>query len=308
MISICVIGSIHVDFVIRVPRIPLVGETVLGEGFEVYPGGKGANQCVGVARLGARAFMVSRIGDDFLADIALRNLRAENNVVLSYVKIVKGVHTGVAFILVDSSGENIIAVAPGADMYVSRSDVDEFLRNVHGFKVLLTQLEIPLDTVAYALERVAEKDVLTILNPAPATRLPENIYRYVDVLTPNRVELGLLVGMDIRSLDDVVRGSRRLLRMGVRLAVVTTLGASGAIVVTRNKAVHLPAFEVEVVDTTGAGDAFNAGLAVALAEGNDIVDAVRWANAVAALKITRKGAQEGLPRRDVVEEFLGRRG
>lgn len=210
MVSICVIGSIHVDFVIRVPRIPLVGETVLGEGFEVYPGGKGANQCVGVARLGARAFMVSRIGDDFLADIALRNLRAENNVVLGYVKIVKGVHTSVAFILVDSSGENIIAVAPGADMYVSRSDVDEFLRNVHGFKVLLTQLEIPLDTVAYALERVAEKDVLTILNPAPATRLPENIYRYVDVLTPNRVELGLLVGMDIRSLDDVVRGSRRL--------------------------------------------------------------------------------------------------
>ena len=308
MSSICIIGSIHVDFIIRVPRIPSIGETILGEGFEIHPGGKGANQCIGVARLGVRASLVSRVGNDFLADMALKNLKTEDNVVLDYVSTVEGVHTGVAFILVDSSGDNIIAVAPGADMYVSRSDVDKVLKSIHGFKALLVQLEIPLDTVAYALEKFHEKDVLTILNPAPAVVLHESIYKYVDVLTPNSTELGILVGLDIGSLDDVIHASRKLLKAGVRIAVVTTLGANGAVVVTRNRVVHLPAFKVKAIDTTGAGDAFNAGLAVALTEGMGIIDAVLFANAVAALSTTKMGAQEGLPRRDDVEDFIKRHG
>ncbi len=305
-VSIAVIGSIHVDFVIRVPRIPSIGETILGEDFKAYPGGKGANQCLGIARLGVRAYMVSRVGEDFLADIALRNLRLEPNVVLDYVKSTREAHTGVAFILVDYRGENIIAVAPGADMHVSISDVDEFLDKVSGFKVLLTQLEIPLNTVIHALKKAFNANVVTILNPAPAMKLTEDVYSYVDVLTPNRVELETLSGIDINSIDDIVRASRKLLAKGVRKAVVTTLGAHGSIIVTENRVVHVPALKVKVVDTTGAGDAFNAGLAVALAEGEEIAEAVKWANTVAALKVTKMGAQEGLPRRSEVEELLAR--
>ncbi len=304
MTSIAVIGSIHVDFVIRVPRLPLKGETIIGEDFNIYPGGKGANQCLGVARLGAKAYMIGRVGDDFLADIALRNLRAEENIVLDYVKTTKNVHTGTAFILVDLQGENIIAVAPGADKHLSPRDVDEFIESVNNFNVLLTQLEIPLSTVLHALMRASRIGALTILNPAPAKKIPEEAYKYIDVLTPNKVELETLTGMRVKSINDVVKASKLLLEKGVKIAVITTLGAQGVLVTTKDTSTHIPALKVKVVDTTGAGDAFNAGLAVALAEGKDIVSASKWANTVAALKVTKMGAQEGLPRRNEVENLL----
>ncbi len=305
-VSIAIIGSIHVDFIIRVPRIPSIGETVLGKDFKIYPGGKGANQCLGAARLGAKAYMVSRVGEDFLADIALKNLRLEPNIVLDYVKSTRKTHTGIAFILVDQRGENIIAVAPGADIHVSTSDVEEFLDRVRDFKVLLTQLEIPLRTVVHALKKASNANIITMLNPAPAIKLPEKVYSYIDVLTPNRVELEALSATTISSIDDIVRASRKLLAKGVRKAVITTLGAHGAIIVTEDRAIHVPALKVKAVDTTGAGDAFNAGLAVALAEGKDIIEAVKWANTVAALKVAKMGAQEGLPSRSEVEELLAK--
>lgn len=270
-------------------------------------GGKGANQAVGCARLGVPTYLVSAVGGDELGRLVLRDVESKGvNVGYTYVDV--GTHTGVAFILLnEGTGENMIVVAPGADDSLRPEHVEKALADLQsGVRVLLTQLEVPLDTVFYALRRCKELGLVTVLNPAPARRLDTKVFEYVDVLTPNRVELSQLTGVDSSSLDGVLRASEKLIELGLK-AVVVTLGADGALLVTRGRVKHVPAFKVRVVDTVGAGDAFNAGLAVAIYEGMDLERAVLFANAVAALKITRVGAQS-VPARQEVEEFLAGRG
>jgi len=299
--TIAVIGSIHVDFYIKTPKFPQPDETVLGKEFAMYPGGKGANQAVGCARLGVRTYMLSAVGDDFFGKIMVENL-SKNNVVTDYIYVAKGVHTGVAFIILNEvSKENMIIVAPGADEAITPDYVENTLSSLTP-RAVLAQLEIPIQTVYKTLEIGKKVDAITVLNPSPVKYLSSEIYKYVDVIIPNRVELQQLSGIEVRTEEDVFKAGECLLSRGVKV-VVATLGARGAAVITYDKKKIVEAFKVNVVDTVGAGDAFAAGLAVALVEGRDIEEAVRFANAVAALKVTRMGAQS-MPYREEVEKFL----
>jgi ribokinase len=299
--TIAVIGSIHVDFYIKTSKFPQPDETVLGKEFAMYPGGKGANQAVGCAKLGVRTYMLSAVGDDFFGKIMVENL-SKNNVVTDYIYVAKGVHTGVAFIILNEvSKENMIIVAPGADEAITPDYVENTLSSLTP-RAVLTQLEIPIQTVYKTLEIGKKIDAITVLNPSPVKYLSSEIYKYVDVIIPNRVELQQLTGIEVRTEEDVFKAGECLLSRGVKV-VVATLGARGAAVITYDKKKIVEAFKVDVVDTVGAGDAFAAGLAVALVEGRDIEEAVRFANAVAALKVTRMGAQS-MPYREEVEKFL----
>jgi len=290
------------DFFILLEHLPIPGETVLGKRFVMQPGGKGANQAVAAARLGAKTYMVGRVGNDIFANEVIENFK-RNNVKVDYVKRDPETHTGVAFIFVDAKGENMIAVASGADARVSPSDVDDAMDIISKSDVLLLQLEIPVETVVYAARKAYENNVKVILNPAPARSLPEEIFKYIYILTPNRVEAQMLSNVEIRSTEDVLKAARVLMSKGVK-SIVVTLGAEGALLISGDREIHIPAFKVKPVDTTGAGDAFNAALAVAIAEGKSLEEAVRWANAAAAIKITRVGAQAGLPYRKDLKEFL----
>jgi len=298
-----VVGSIHADFYIRVDRFPRVGETVIGMDFSIFPGGKGANQAVGCARLGTKTYMVGAVGGDDIGRAMIENLR-NNGVLVDHILVDGSVHTGVAFILLNTrTGDNMIVVAPGADNSLKPHHAEKALTEVaYRVRTLLVQLEIPLETVYAALRKGKELGLTTILNPAPAKTLDASIYRYVDVIVPNRIELEQLTGIAVKSLDDVFRASEILIKHGVK-AVVTTMGSLGAALATQSTRKLVKAFRVRVVDTVGAGDAFCAGLAVAIGEGMELEEAVRFANAVAALKITRRGAQS-VPTRSEVEEFL----
>uniref|UniRef100_A0A7C5YZP9 Ribokinase n=1 Tax=Ignisphaera aggregans TaxID=334771 RepID=A0A7C5YZP9_9CREN len=301
MVVVSVVGSIHMDFYIRLPKLPQQDETVIGYGFTMLPGGKGANQAVAAARLGAETYFIGRVGRDLFGERLIDVLKS-NNVNVDYVAFDDATYTGVAFILLNTNGENMIAVAPGTDHKVSKEDVDRAIDVVKRSNAMLLQLEIPIDTVLYAAKVGWENNVNVILNPAPATHLPSEIYRYIYAMTPNRVELSMLTGISIKNLDDVVKASKVLIEKGVKY-VVATLGANGAMVISENRSIHVPAFKVNVVDTTGAGDVFSAALAVFIAEGMDIVEACRMANAAAALKITKMGAQSA-PTREELKQFL----
>lgn len=299
----CVVGSTHVDFFIRVQRLPRAGETVRGYGFLVKPGGKGANQAVGLGRLGARVYMVGRIGRDY-KDFLLENFK-RNGVMVDYVFIDDEKNTGVAFILLSEDGENMIVFDPGADYNFTPGDVERAEEAIRGSKVLLTQLEVPLETVERALFLAKKHGVTTILNPAPAVSLPASILRATDILTPNMVEASLLSGIEINDIQSAVKAGRRLLESGVK-AVVVTLGSKGSLLVTEHEAIMIPAVKVEVKDTTGAGDAFNAGLALGILKGYSLVDSVKLGNIAAALKVTKYGAQDGLPWIEELEESVSR--
>lgn len=299
-----VVGSIHVDFFIRVPRLPRPGETIKGHGFAIKPGGKGANQAVGCGRLGLKTYMVGRLGRDF-AEFLLSNFRS-NGVYTDYVYVDEEANTGVAFILLSDEGENMIAFDPGADYRLTPDDVRRAEDAISRSTVLLTQLEVPLETVEAALSLAKEKGVTTILNPAPARELPHSILELADIVTPNRVEASMLTGVEVRDAKTAAEAGRRLLSMGAGSAVIT-MGGEGAVVVTGEEAYLVPAVRVTPVDTTGAGDAFNAGLAFGLVQGLPLVEAVKLGNMTAAIKVTKFGAQEGLPWREELEEFLKRK-
>lgn len=301
---VTVVGSIHVDFFIRVPRLPRPGETIRGHGFAIKPGGKGANQAVGCGRLGLKTYMVGKLGHDF-AEFLLSNFRS-NGVYTDYVYVDEEANTGVAFILLSDEGENMIAFDPGADYRLIPDDVRRAEDAISRSTVLLTQLEVPLETVEAALSLAKKKGVTTILNPAPARELPHSILELADIVTPNRVEASMLTGVEVRDAKTAAEAGRRLLSMGAGSAVIT-MGGEGAVVVTGEEAYLVPAVRVTPVDTTGAGDAFNAGLAFGLVQGLPLMEAVKLGNMTAAIKVTKFGAQEGLPWREELEEFLKRK-
>ncbi len=298
-----VVGSTHMDFYITANRLPSPGETVRGEAFFVRPGGKGANQAVGCARLGAVTYLVSAVGGDQLGSAALEALRSAG-VVTDYVYVDGSTHTGTAFIILSKeTGENMIVVAPGADDSVRPEHVDRAFGELSSsVRVVLAQLEIPLETVHRALRRGRECGAVTVLNPAPARAASESLLAYADVVTPNRVEASQLSGVVVRDLESAFEAGEAILRRGPE-AVVITMGSEGAAVVARDLRAHVPAYRVRVVDSVGAGDAFSSALAVALLEGRDLLKAVEFANAAAALKTTRVGAQS-VPSREEVEELV----
>nr|MBC7243933.1 ribokinase [Chloroflexota bacterium] len=305
MAKVVVVGSSNTDMVVRVPHIPAPGETVLGGEFVMAAGGKGANQAVAAARLGAQVTLVARVGQDVFGERALAGFRQEG-IATQYITIDPEAASGVALIFVDANGENSIAVASGANAHLTPQDVQQAKEAIEAADVLLLQLETPLETVWQAAEIAQRAGVRVVLNPAPACPLPADILALVDVLTPNEGEASLLAARQITqatTLADAEAAARCLIEQGVK-TVIITLGARGALIVTPDFQQLVPGFAVDVVDTTAAGDAFNGGLAVALAEGKTLAEAVRFANACGALAATKLGAQPSLPTAEEVARFL----
>lgn len=302
--GIVVVGSSNTDMIVRVPRLPRPGETVLGEDFVIAGGGKGANQAVAARRLGAPVTFVVRLGQDIFGEQSLSRFTAEG-IDTGYVVRDPDAPSGVALIYVGEDGENMIAVASGANARLGLDDVRRAAPAIARSQVLVAQLEIPLPTVREALTLARAAGARTILNPAPAPRapLPDDLYPLIDVLNPNRSEAELLSGVAVSDLATAGQAGHALLRRGVG-AVVITLGGQGALVVSPAGSQPIPAYPVRAIDTVGAGDAFTAGLAVALAQGASRTDAARYASAVAALATTKPGAQPSLPTEEEVRAFL----
>lgn len=299
---VVVLGSVNVDLVVRGPRLPRPGETVLGGEFYQAAGGKGANQAVAAARIAREAAVfLAAVGDDDYGRQMLANFRREN-LVVDAVKTIPGQPTGVALILVDAQGENMISVASGANLCLTPADIDALAERLFcPGGVFLACLESPLETVARGLERAKRAGMLTVLNPAPANLAVLDMAASIDILTPNAGEAETLAGFSGEFKLDAIASARQLQRRGFKKCVVT-LGSQGCLVVEA-EAVSIPGHAVSAVDATGAGDAFNGALAVALSEGRSLVDAARWANRAAAIAVTRRGAQPSLPTRAEIEQF-----
>jgi ribokinase len=297
--AVVVVGSLNLDLVVRVPRLPGPGETASGGDLFRNPGGKGANQAVAAARLGRGVAMIGCVGDDQAGRDLLASLEADE-VDSSHVRVVDGVPSGAAFITVAEDGENQIVVSPGANARLTAEDVDAAGAVLREAAVTLLQLEIPLEAVAAAARTAGGR---VVLNPAPVRALPEELLEEVDVLVPNRVELAQLAAAPVPGT--VEEAARLAGRLPAR-TVVVTLGADGALVVEHGHASHVPAFRVRPVDTTAAGDAFCGGLADALAAGAALQDAAGWAVRVAAAACTRPGAQASLPTPAGVRSLSGR--
>ena len=307
--KIIVVGSANTDLVVQTPRLPRPGETILGGAFVVAQGGKGANQAVAAARLGAQVTLVACLGQDSFGEQSLKAYQAEG-IDIRYVRREAGVASGVALILVSEQGENMIAVAPGANAKLSPEDVLAAEEAFVQADCVLLQLEIPLETVQAAAELACRHEVEVILNPAPAARLPDDLLRLVSVLTPNETEAALLAGRDSEKAQGEGAGwyaqeaYRLLSARGVKTMIVTQGGEGATLFTDLEASQHIPGFPVRVVDTVACGDAFNAALAVSLARGASLPEAVRYANAVGALTATRSGAQPSLPTAAEVESFL----
>jgi len=290
---IAVFGSLNMDFVVRVEKLPAPGETVLGSEFVTLPGGKGANQAYAAARLGAKVRMIGAVGKDVFGAQLKQNL-ASVGVDVSLVAEHDFEPTGVALISVDAQGQNCIVVAPGANGAVPVLDSSAF-RDV---RVALFQLETPLASVEGALAAARAQGAITILDPAPAQPLSPSLLKLVDILTPNETEAAQLTGLQPSS--DIETIARRL---GVA-TVILKLGANGCFVYREGAGRHYPGFCIEAVDTTAAGDTFNGALGFALADGQPFDQAIRFANAAAAISVTRAGAQASAPSREEVDTFL----
>lgn len=298
---IVVVGSANTDFMVHVDQLPGRGETVLGHRFQVAGGGKGANQAVAAARLGGQVTLIARLGDDDLGHAALRAYRQEG-IHTDFIHYDREAASGVALILVEQGGDNVIAVAPGANGRLAPNDILAAEDVIRQADCLLVQLEIPYESVRTAAELAHRSQVHVILNPAPARQLPLELFQYIDVLTPNESEALILAGAagptDSRKSFSSLAG-----RLHVPHLIVT-LGASGALLIAEGVETIVPAFKVTPIDTTAAGDAFNGALAVALARGEKLAEAVRYANAAGALTTTRVGAQPSLPTAGELEQFI----
>ncbi len=308
--AVVVVGSLNMDFVVQTKTLPAASETVLGDGFRMIPGGKGANQAVAAGKLGAASVnvrMVGRVGLDLFAD-QLKASLSTAGVDVSAVTASRQQPTGVAFIAVDAAGQNQIVVASGANSELAASDVPAMKRSFSGANIAMFQLETPLDTVAAALSLARKEGLRTILDPAPARELSRELLLQVDILTPNEAEACMLLGRKPQAvtLEDAAGLAGELAARGARMVVVK-LGSQGCFFHGAGEAYHVPGFAVDAVDTTAAGDTFNAGLAVALAEGSSIPHALRFANAAAAISVTRLGAQASAPSRVEVDVFLAAR-
>ena len=296
---ICVVGAANIDLISYVPHLPRMGETLHGTGFRMGYGGKGANQAVMAAKLGAEVSMVAKLGQDVFGEGTLANFR-EWNVDTANVSFTHEAFSGVAPIAVDPDGRNVIIIVTGANDLLSVEDVERARSTIAAAAVLVCQLEIPLEITLAALRLAREERVTTIFNPAPARReLPDELYRLSDVLCPNESETELLVGRPVSTDEEARTAAGELLERGAG-AVILTLGDRGCLVVTLEAEKYVPVERVQAVDTTGAGDAFVGSLAYFLASGRGLVEAAERANRIAAMSVQGRGTQTSFPTADVV--------
>ncbi len=301
MNKICVIGSLNIDLTVTMPRFHQPGETIFGSDFKTYTGGKGGNQAVAAAKLGADVLMVGCLGDDANAEI-YRKLMEELHM-KDCVKTVPALPSGVALIEVDSKGENRIIVISGANMAVDKEWIDANWETILGYDIFLFQLEIPMETICYAAEKLHAAGKTVILDPAPAAPLSDGLIESLDYIIPNETELSMLSGCGNELESDIEAGARKLLDRGCR-NVIVKMGARGAMLVNAEQTVMMPGFKVKAIDTTAAGDSFNAGFGYALASGESVLDAISFANAVGALSTTAVGAQGAMPTAEQVAKFM----
>ncbi len=304
---IVVVGSLNMDLVMRIPRIPKPGETLSGGAFSTFPGGKGANQAVAAARLGARVTMIGRVGADAFGYELISRLQKET-IDIRYVGLDEHTSTGVALIEVDENGQNSIAVALGANYTLTAADVERILKEVDTFDLLVMPLEIPLEAI-YAAARAAKKrGAHVILNPAPAQILNKDLLEQIDVLIPNEHEAAYMAGIPVDQDNFCQAATAALLEKGVG-SVILTLGGRGACILERSNRPaqvprFIPAYAVQAVDTTAAGDCFVGAIAVGLAEGKSLIEAAGFACAAAAISVTRNGAQPSMPTRAETNQFI----
>ena len=299
MCNVLIVGSLNVDVAIKSGRLPLRGETVVGSNYENLPGGKGANQASAAANVGGKTTMLGCVGGDKYGSLMQSELQ-KAGIDTSRLLVHKSSPTGTAFVMTDDNGDNSIIVIPGANGFCSKEYLKENEDVFAQAKCALFQLEIPLETVQEGIKLAHQHGAMVILNPAPArTDIPDDIFGMVDLITPNETELSLLTGENCNdnSIETVEKAARKLLSKGVK-NVIVTLGSNGALLVSENKCFQMAGEKVRAKDTTGAGDCFNGVLAVALAEGNNLIDAVTLANKAAAISVTRYGAFLTMPTRE----------
>jgi len=301
MPHVLVIGSSNTDLVVRTPWLPAPGETLLGGTFFTAAGGKGANQAVAAARAGAQVTFIARLGRDDFGAQALTGFENEG-LNTDWVISDPDLPSGVAFILVDTEGENSIVVASGANAALSPVQIDSAAPAFARADICLLQLETPIETVAHAISTAAQNNVRVILNPAPAADLPAEIWSHLYLITPNETETEILTGINPVDEKSTEAAAMQLLEKGAQNAIVT-LGAQGAFVATPNRTFQIPAIETTVTDTTAAGDAFNGALACALSEGQPLETAVGFANAAGALTVSKTGAQPSIPMRHEISQI-----
>ncbi len=295
---IVIVGSITMDLVTRTPRIPAIGQTLIGTGFETTPGGKGANQAVAAARLGYPVAMVAKVGDDAYGPALVENLKRAGVETAGMSRVAGS--SGLAPMFVADDGLNAIVVVPGANGKMDRAAVDSNAELIRSAGMVLCQLEVPMDTLSYTLDFCARAGVPVMLDPAPAADLPEKVWEQVSWFTPNETEAAHYVGDG----TDAEATGKRLLAKGLRGVVLKRGGEGAYVAVAGGRAGWVKAFKVDAIDTVAAGDCFNGAFAVALLEGRDPWAAARFANAAAAICVTRKGAAASMPSRAEVDEFL----
>jgi ribokinase len=293
MSKIIVIGSSNTDMVIVSERLPKPGETILGGQFLLNPGGKGANQAVAAAKLGGETHFVCKVGNDVFGEMARKQF-IEIGINSEFVQTDPENPSGVALINVDAQGENCITVASGANGNLTKADIDHASILFESGDILLIQLEIPLESVWYAVEKAAQKGVKVILNPAPAAKIPDHIYPHLFAITPNETEIELLTGIAVTHLDEAKKAADQLLQKGAK-HVIITLGAQGAFYKSANEELFVPTQAVKAVDTTAAGDCFNGALAVAIAQQKSWLDALTFSCRAATFSVMHAGAQASMP-------------
>lgn len=301
--KITVMGSFVVDLMARAPHLPVPGETVKGSVFKLGPGGKGSNQAVAAQRAGADVIMVTKIGNDDFAQIALKSFKNEKMDTKLVFKDDK-LSTGAALIMVDEdTSENEIVVTLGANSNITSDNIEIAREAIEGANVFLTQLETNVDAVEKAIDIAHSSGVKVILNPAPVQEISKQLYSKIDFFTPNEVEASKLSGITIKNMEDARKAAQIFIDRGTE-NVIITLGSKGALVVTASRNELIESYKVNAVDTTGAGDAYNGGFATALAEGKDIFEAARFASAVGALSVTKIGTTPAMPYRQEIDEFI----
>ncbi len=292
------------DLVVKSTRIPAIGETILGGDFIMAPGGKGANQAVAAAKLGTEVFFIAKLGEDIFGSQSLNNFKKEG-VNTKYVIQTEEAPSGVALIMVDDDGNNLIVVAGGANHKLSPEDVKEAESDIASSGALVAQLEVPIETIEFAAGLANRSNVPFILDPAPAQKLSPQLLKMVDVLTPNETEAQILTGVEVKDQESAGAAARKLLECGVK-NVILTMGANGYLTVSNEGTEFVPAKKVKAADSTAAGDAFTGSLAVGLAQGRTLSDAALFANNVAALSVTKMGAQPSMPTLQEVESFISK--
>ena len=299
---ITVVGSVNMDLVFRTPRMPATGETLHGHDFHQIPGGKGANQAVAAARLGADVSFIGAVGDDGFGEFS-RNCLAVEQINLAHLATVKGIATGVAGILVTDSGDNSIVLAAGANATLSASQIEAAAATIASAQVLICQLETPLESVTRAIQIAHAQGVTVILNPAPARALSDDLLRQVNYLIVNETEAAQLSGIEVNDQASAQQASQKLLQRGAG-CVLLTMGGNGALITEQTGSQFIPAVKVEVVDTTAAGDTFVGAFAVGIASGMGILQASSEAQYAAALTVTKLGAQTSIPQLHEVRDFM----